>query len=341
MKAKYLGLTLLLSGAILSGCGGGSSSTAASGSTAQTVAISTTNQSTITNAAVNSATQNLSSSGLSGITSVQGSSTATENRMLTDWTDIALQKLNEHESAALVSPAAVVATSQCSTSGTITIDTDGNSTTPYTYLTISYNNCVASGYTTNGTLSLSNLNVTRTGGAGTAITGISAKFAFDITETGPSYNFGIKGGFDIASTGIKTASRSDSFSGTSFVVSLNSKYASLTNFSFVSSYDDSTPYHGHSDTINYTYASDFITAAFSVATTANLPIVKNYGDLYPSSGQITITGANSTVLRVTVVSSDPNKGKASGTVTLELSQDGGATYGSAITKTWSQIAAGT
>ncbi len=331
---------MILSCAILSGCGGSSSSSSGtSTSTAAKVAITSSNQSTISNSAINQATQNLVGSNLSYVGGVQTTTTPTDERFMNKWTDFAFQKLTESKSTPLSVSGAVISTTQCTTSGNIQIDTDGSNTTTPTYLTIIFNNCVESGTTGNGTISLSNLTVTPNTSAPTSI---SATFAFNFTVSNSSTSAGIYGGFTIAATGIGSASRQDSFSGTSFNVKYGSQYETLTNFAFVSTYNNTGVSHGYSDTVNYSFASDVILAGFDFATIN--PLVRNYLDVKPRSGQVIITGANSgattTKLRVTVVSANPNAGTMSGTVTLELSQNNGATYGSPVTKTWTQLAAG-
>lgn len=334
MKTKYIGLIMIV-GAVLAGCGGSSSSSSGvTSSTASKVSINTSNQSTITNSAVNSATQSLGGSSLSYVGGVQTSSTPTADHVLSNLTNFAFKKIAEHQSAPLSVSGVVVSTYTCATSGNITFDTDGSNSTPFTYFTIAYNNCVESGITQNGTLSLSNLSILPSSGTPTSI---SATFAFNYTISNSSTSAGIYGGFTIAATGINSATRSDSITGTSLNFKYGSQYETLTNFAFVSNYDD-TPNvnHGYSDTVNYTFASDVILAGFDFNTTS--PLVRNYGDVKPRNGEVVITGANSTKLKVTVVSSDPNAGTLSGTVELRLSQDGGTTYGSAVTKTWTQLA---
>lgn len=336
MKSK-LSLILLLAISAFSGCGGSGSSSSSAGATTSTaakVSITPSNQSTITNAAVKSATQNLTSGYLTNVGGVQTSTTPTNERVMSQWTDFAFQKIAEHQSSPLT-VAGAVTTSTCSSSGNMTFDTDGSATTPYTYFTISFNNCVIGTTTANGTLALSNLN--RLPSAGTP-TSISATFTFNFTVANASTSAGIYGGFNIAATGIGSATRTDSISGTSFNVKVGSKYETLSNFAFTSSYNDSGLTHGYSDTVDYSFASDVILAGFDFHTI--MPLVRNYLDSYPRSGQVEITGANSTKLKVTVVSGSLSAGSSSGTVELQLSQDGGLTYGTAVTKTWTQLALG-
>lgn len=219
--------------------------------------------------------------------------------------------------------------------GSVKIETDGSATTPFTYLTLTFNNCVDNGDTLNGSISLNPLTVTKTSNV---LSDISATFSFNFTVTNTSTSAEIYGGFTIAAHGIGSASRTDLFSGTSFSFKYGTKYETLTNFTFASSYDDSAPTHGYSDTVDYTFASDVILAGFDFHTVD--PLVRNAGDERPRSGQVIISGANSTKLRATVVSADTNAGTMSGTLNLELDQGTGSGYGAEVTKTWTQLATG-
>ena len=337
MNSK-LSLILLLAISALAGCGGGGSSGSAGAttSTAAKVSITTSNQSTITNAAVKSATQNLTSGYLTTVGGVQTSTTPTNERVLSQWTDFAFKKMAEHQSSP-PTVAGAVTTSACD-SGNISFDTDGSGTAAPTYFTISFNNCVLGTTTANGTLALSNLAITYNTATPKAATSISATFTFNLTASNASTSVGMYGGFNIAATGIGSVSRTDSISGTSFNVKVGSKYETLSNFAFTSSYNDSGLTHGYSDTVDYSFASDVILAGFDFHTI--MPLVRNYLDSYPRSGQVEITGANSTKLKVTVVSGSFSAGSSSGTVELQLSQDGGLTYGAAVIKTWAQLALG-
>jgi hypothetical protein len=336
MKTKYIGILLI--GVALSGCGGSGSSSSVPTSTAPKVAITSTNQSTITNTAINSATSQLASnSSLSIVGGVQTSTTPSNDPVLTQWADFAFNHIANQQNMPAGVAGAVTSYNCGSTaaSGTYTVDTDNT-----TYITFTFNSCVLGSSTTNGTMSLSGVSITKnTAGV---ITAISANFSFDLTTvtttTSGSVTYKLVGGFNIAATGIKTTSRKDSISGTTLSASVGTKYATLSNFSFTSTYDNTTTTPSTSSTIDYTYASDLIAAAFDFHTVNAL--VKNYFDTYPRSGQVIISGANSTAVKVTVVSTDANAGTSTGTVQLQLSSDGGATYGTAVTKTWAQIAAG-
>lgn len=270
---------------------------------------------------------------------------------MTDMANLAFDQLIKHENDPLSVVGATLTTS-CDSSGaknsaygTMSLSTDGSSTTAYTYFTISFNNCViygtpTSGIVYNGSLSMNNMKVTRN--ASNVITDITATFDFNLTATdkttATTHTASINGGFTITAAGIKSATRTDSITGTKYSLSYDALWVTLSNFSFTSKYDDTTLSHGYTDTVNYTYASDVIQAGFTF-TTVN-PLVRNYLDTRPRDGQVVISGANNTKLRVTVLpynaTTNPNAGSTLGKLTLELDQ-GTGTYGTAVTKTWATL----
>lgn len=350
MKTKYIGLIMIV-GAVLAGCGGSSSSSSsASGSSAQAVAITSSNQSTITSTALSSATQGFS--GTTYLSSVgaqtNGTTASSDERSMTNLANLAFDQFIKHQNDPL-SVIGATASGNCgtdSTYGTATFSTDGSSTTPYTYFTITFNNCViygtpSSGIKYNGSLSMSGMTVTRN--ASSVITGITATFSFDLTTTdtttSTTHTGKINAGFTIAATGIGSSARTDSITGTKYNVSYDAYWVTLSDFSFTSTYDNTTALHGYSDTVNYTIASDAINAGFTF-TTVNA-LVRNYGDTKPRSGQVVISGASNTKLRVTVLAYDaatnPNAGTVNGKLTLELDQGTGLGYGTPVTKTWATL----
>jgi hypothetical protein len=348
MNAKHIGI-LLLAGVALAGCGGGSaSSTGTSTPATATVSINSSNQSTVTNAAIISATQNLGAGYTTSIGGVQTVTAPSNNRVLTQWVNIALDKMSAYPSALQsVSGISINTPYPCANSGTWSYNTDGIATSTSTFYTLTYSSCTTtSGSITqviDGSLAITNIHHTNP---------LTASFNFNLTTTVTGQpTVKLVGGFDISASGVGTTTRTDSFSGTRFVVSSGSLNDALTNFSFTSNYDDlssSGSYRSSfSDNVNYTIASDRLAASGgggSYTFQTILPIVKNTTDLYPRDGQVIVYGANSTALRITVVNTDSNKGTANGTVILEISTN--TTPGSlgnwiaSPLKTWAQIAAG-
>jgi hypothetical protein len=342
MKAKYIGI-FLLAGAILAGCGGGSSSTSGPAPLAA-VTIDATNSSKVSYAGISNAALNLKSY---SPLAVQTTTSSTDDRDLFTVTDFAMQKILAQQNMP-ASVTGVTDTFQCipnnTTSGTyvFTYDTSNN-----TWITLTFTNCkfsTLSTKTVNGTFSVTNISSTQN--ASGVFTSLSGTTSIDLTITTTGLpTIKLVGGYTLTETGIGSTSRVNTLAGSSLVYSVGPLNESLTNFSFMSSYDDlptSGTYRStYSDIVSYTVSSDFTGGSFTLATSAGKPIVHNATDIYPRSGQVVISGAKSSALRVTVASTDPNAGTSSAaTVTLELSTDNGVTYSAPVTKTWAQLAAG-
>ena len=310
---------------MLGGCGGSSSSSSSGPAPLPQVTINSTNASTVTGAAIGAAT--LKPNSLSPL-GVQTSGSQTSDRLLYSVNDFAIKKIAELQNA----PLSITGTTTqyaCPTSGSFTFNTDGSSASTSTYATLTFNNCQTSTTSTiNGTFSVTGMAVTATTQAATVSINIT------IAITG-SATYKYVGGYHLSATGVTTASRTDALTGTSLVFSVNTTNESLSNFSFSSSYANNATPVSFSDTVNYTISSDFTGGSFTLSTIS--PIVTNYGQAYPKSGQVVVYGANSTALRITVVSSDTNAGTASGTVTLELSTNNGSSWTLLSTKMWSQL----
>jgi hypothetical protein len=344
MKIKFIA-ALLFSLGLLAGCGGGSSSTPGPTPLA-TITIDSTNTSKVAGGAFNAASQNFNSLSPLGVQTTT-STTSTNDRVLYDVTDFAMQKFTEHQNAPVSVTGAVTASSQCisgdANSGTIAFTSDGTGPSNSTYVTYTFTNCklIAGSTTTiNGTFHVPSFTIS------TNTKSVTVNINLTITTTGyPTIKY--VGGYTLSATGVLTASRNDTLTGSSLVFSVDALNEALTNFSFSSSYDDlsssGTYRNAYTNTVNYTISSDFTGGSFTFATIT--PIVRNSGQLYPRSGQVVIYGANASALRATIVSTDVNAGTASGTVTLELSTNttttSMGTWGTPVTRTWTQIRAGT
>ena len=106
--------------------------------------------------------------------------------------------------------------------------------------------------------------------------------------------------------------------------------AGLGNFTvwnYSMTYSDTT---GHNSAMTYTYDAPGGTATFTMIT----PFF-NTGGLFPSSGAATISGASSTVLKFTALGNE--LAPVGSQVKLELSSDGGVTYGVPVYVTWASI----
>jgi hypothetical protein len=341
MKAKFIGI-VLLSGGILAGCSGGSGGSA---STPATATINPTNQAAVTKSALSTATQNFNSGFASSVGGVQTSTNADNDRMLFNFADFALQKMAQKQSTtASLSGAVAVPTTPCGISGTYSIDTDGTATTTGTYWKGTANNCVefTNGPVENGTIYIT--------GISSSATSFSATLALNFTETGTT-TLSAVGGFTLTETGKGTATQINTLSGTSLVFSTSAGSFSLTGaagtsgFNFTDTFNNNatTPVV-HSNDINFAVAvTDKVTPAnsfaFSALTSVGNPLVKSSAYTYLRSGQIVVTGDASTAIRVTILpaSSTNLAGTSTGQLTIELSTDGGKTWGTATTKTWGTL----
>jgi hypothetical protein len=96
-------------------------------------------------------------------------------------------------------------------------------------------------------------------------------------------------------------------------------------------YDNSTD--RYTDNWSYTVASTLLAGAVDVDTTQTVEGNEFYK--YPDAGQLVITGANNSKVRVTVDAG--GVGYASDTVTVETDADGDGTYEDSETVTWSEF----
>lgn len=336
MKIKYLAV-LLLSVGLLAGCGGSSSSSSGPAPLA-IITIDSSNSSKVAYGAISDAALNLKN--YSPI-AVQTTTVSSNDRDLYTVTDFAMQKILEQQNAA-ASVTGATESHQCilndAASGTYVYTYDTPTTS---WVTATFTNCKLSTNSTkivNGTFSI-------TGWTVTTSTSATVSINLTITTTGkPTVKF--VGGYTLNESGIGFGVRTDTLAGSSMVYSVGPLNEALTNFSFSSTYDDysanpSAYRAAFRDSVSYTISSDFTGGSFTLTTTPGKPLLHQSTDSYHRDGQVVISGAKSSALRVTVVSTDPNAGISSAaTVTLELSTDGGVTYGTAVTKTWAQLASG-
>lgn len=332
MKAKYIGI-VLLTGVILAGCGGGSSSTPGPVPLA-TIKIDSTNSSTVTAAAFASASLKVNSISPLG---VQTTTTSSDDRILNSINDFAMKKIAEHQNSAM-SVIGATGSAACdslnpSTSGTMSYTSDGTGPSNSTYVTITFTNCkfsASSSTTINGTFSVTSYSITTNSQTATVSINLT------VTTTGSS-TIKYVGGYTLSATGVGTTTRVDTLTGSSLVFSVGTLNEVLSNFSFSSSYDDLSLSPTYSDTVNYTISSDFTGGSFTFTTIK--PIVRTYGELYPHSGQAVIYGANSSALRVTILSTSTGHtaGTATGQLSLETSSDNGSNWTSLPTKMWSEL----
>lgn len=315
------GLRLIAISSLIIGmaaCGGGGSSSSSGGgggggSTLPTapVTITSTNQSDVAGAAVDSAINSVSLSTMAVQTSAPAPSAVATALRVGNIGQAAIQQIATQSTGPLT-VTGVVQTSNCTVSGTMSIDVAASNTSG----TITFNSCSSfAGETINGTISTANI-------ASTA-TDQTADMTFNLTFTDASGTGTVSGDIHSAknlTTGATT------ISGTSLTMS-HTLHGSIG----LQNYSITTNALGSVTAMTFTFAS---TVAGGTATFSLVTPFSGTGQ-FPSSGSGIITGAGSTKLKLTVLGDET--AAATSQVQLELSTDNGTTYGTPALVTWASI----
>ncbi len=297
----------------LAACGGGGSSS--SGSSASTVpttpvSITTSNQNAVAGAAIGTMTGGISAYGMGVQTSGTAASAVGAALEINKISRAAVQRLQN-------ATAMVVGTQYsvpCNYSGTAT-ETINDSTGA---ITITFSSCVDTiGETVNGSIAMSALTTTSTT--------MSYTMTFNVTISCSCSDAGSIVG-DMTYTG-NISTGAYTISGTSLTVTDSTGAHSLRNYSITCDVS------GNMTSVTYTVASANISGSVTVAMTT--PITYGSGT-YPNGGVLTITGANSTVLKVTILGDET--AAANSQVELQLSTNGGTTWGTPVYVTWATLA---
>lgn len=217
----------------------------------------------------------------------------------------------------LLKPFPKAITSNCTLSGTISASVKNSTSEDLTY-----HDCVnMSGETINGTLHLNGLTK--------AANYNSADILFDLTFTitAPVDTMNVIGNMNIS---LDYAADVAFLSGTDLW--MGNSGAALDNYELLN-YAMATYAADVYVTQAYTYASSAIGGKVNFQMDGTNPFV-NTGGIFPSSGIATITGANSTVIRVTILGDETAGGSQ---LQFELSVDGGNTYSAPFYDTWANI----
>lgn len=331
MKTKLI-TYLFFASTILAGCGGGSSSGSGAAPVAAKVTITTNNQAMVTGAAINAASTNLGAGFASFAGGVQTTnSNSNKDRVLFNVADYAMKRMNQHKNA----PASVVGaatTNNCIVSGTYTVDSGTD------YYKETDNNCSdTAGYVYNGHFYI-------TGVVSTPST-FSATMDFDLQYKNNSTTLlALLGSFTISEIAMGTAAQIDELIGSNISVSSGTMTFAMTNFDFKSTYNNNntTPVITN-DFTNYTVSFNDTNPANSAynfsmdfATNPNNLIIQSDQETYIRTGEFVVKGDASTALKVIILpTSGANiAGTSTGLVTLAISIDGGSTYPTTNTQTW-------
>jgi len=326
----------------LVGCGGGGDSTPAAA--APTVTITATNQGTVTRAIIDGGqafglSQPFAATGGAGAQSIGSAPMALRTGVLQSVVQRGLvAAFGSRHSVSIASATRPAATSSstdpCSVSGSITTtvsDTDNSqSLSRGDALTLTFNQCQdASDDVVSGVMIFTIGSVT----SGQSNVQFSGSLAFEqLSASSGTRLANIQGSVGVAAT----------ITSTSFQIALTVGANALTVTSSAPGYLDTIVYEPgmqltvtasdgavtQSDvTLNGSFTASSIGGRVVVATV--LPLRQLGTDAYPSSGQVVVTGASGTHLRVTALSST--------SVQLELDANGDGTYERSAVFAWDSI----
>lgn len=225
----------------------------------------------------------------------------------------AVQQIVSQGAAPTIVTGAVQPTS-CPFGGTKSLSSDSTSGSA------TFNNCSEiAGVTINGTVSVSNIVST------SSFMSADTVFNLTITTASPANTLTAMGDMHLF---IDTNTFSMTMSGTR--LAMGNTDPAMGNFGLLN-YSIAIDSTGAFTTLTFTFASTAIngTAVFTMTS----PFTYT-GGMFPSSGVATITGANSTKLRLTVLGNENFVGSQA---KLELSTDGGLIYAAPTYHTWADI----
>jgi hypothetical protein len=317
--------------ALLSACGGGSSDNASAAPTtgAQSVAITSVNQTSVARATVNAAfslglVQNESPS---GGTSAAASSGAT-SRMIQRVLDKAVAQRRGIATASAHPAAITSSTAPCDISGSIATsvnDADNSGQlSAGDVITATFQQCEDStALTINGTLT-----ITLTGTpASTQFAGNAVFQNVVASYTGVTYT--INGNTAISETDTDTLSSSTFTVGAAGLTVATAATGYADSITFDAGLVAASSFIAGTNTLTLTgsFVSQSIGGRVTIATPHGL--VQQAADAYPSQGQLLITGASGSTLLVTALNSTQ--------VQLQVDANGDGTVDSTTTATWASL----
>jgi len=286
---------------IVISCGGGSGAPANTGPSLsaavisnQSIKIDATNSTQIVSKAL------LSISSGSGVGSTPTVATIENTEAISKETITKITKnlISQIHSSNSISASILGAVASCTNGGSITgpdnFPTSG-AVISGTY-TFTFNNCKEGTTTTNGSVTIVASGTTTIDANGVP-TDITATVTFNnLTASDVGTIISINGGFTISFKSNASATAA-SFSGTNLTIRDANGAISLTNFNIT--FDDNKVGNIQTLSINYTLSSTFIING-SITVKTNVPFVTRNGRVYPSEGEILITGAGGSSILLTV-----------------------------------------
>ena len=306
----------------LAGCGGGGGGGGGGGLTpppSTPVAITQQNQQQVSGTSLNSAEGGSDALGTASTVQVTAPS---RPRAVTRTLQSVVRHAKEPQTASRTVAGVDQQSAPCAVSGSVSVSGGGSSAT------IAFNACSdTAGETLNGTISTSGASAASDGSS------FSAAISMDVTLTEPGQSLRVVGSFSISQTcNTTTGDCSSTFSGSSLGATDGTNTFFLTNFSIEESLLSGTV----TLSVNYTLSSTRLNGAVTVATNPANKFQMFTSEQHPHSGQMTITGAGSARLTVTVNGSDPT---AADQVTVLFDQDGDGNPESTTKYSWSQLTA--
>lgn len=309
--ANHSGLRLIAVASLLMGlaaCGGGGGSSGGGALPTGSVTITSANQSAVAGAAVDSAVGGTSLPIAAQTSTAAAPAADSVAQKIGQVAYAAAQQITAQGSTPVLVTGAVTSY-PCTISGTYSINSG----------TATYNNCSnIAGETVNGTITLSNI-------ASAADTTFDSTYSLTITLPGDVIT--AAGDMHVVISGCTTTcTLTLTGSSLQFTSTISGITVALQNYTM------DFP-NGILGTLTFTFASTQIggTAIFNMVT----PFVTNGSGQFPVSGVATVTGANSTVLRLTALGNET--APANSQAQIELSTNGGATYGAPTLVTWASI----
>lgn len=318
---------LVVTSAVLTACGGGGDAGSSTSTTDTSIALSSSNYVDVSKQAVATSFSLANNAGL--LTGAQVS----DSNVLIAFSKAQLPKVAGWlaSTPAMLTGATQTQTEYCTGGGSLSVvmtDLNGNQNLDSgDSAAITANNCVFSGTTINGQLSV----------AYSSITGNLDAYPYAFSATVTLNNLTTKsaqittqgtGSFTLSVSGASSSSSTVSLNASS--LSTASTYGGMTYSATLTNYIIAETLGATSSTTSVSGALNTSQLGSNTLTTATItPFTRFYANAYPSSGQVTVVASKGGKVRLTVQSST--------TVLIELDANGDGNYETWTTRLWSEL----